>query len=223
MIESSAVLTGTGLRSDYAVVAAYLDYFGKPYTRRSLGDYLEHSNRPSCMTEIADCIAQHGLATTLFNADMNLFNRQLWRKFLAPRDSSGKPILESPASDILETDRVIRKGIRIQRSVVNQTLLDQYLEQEHPILIGYNPAFVHPVEHVFASHAILTKANKEEYTLFEPLREHSTTQFPKNVIIHAIFGTKQDDPSAQSIILGKEPPASIVDQDRELPDKLSCM
>lgn len=218
MTDSFVALSGTGLRSDYAVVSAYLDYFGKPYTRRSLGDYLEHSNRPSCMTEIADCIAQHGLATTLFNADMNLFNRQLWRKFLAPRDSSGKPILGSSASDVLETDRVIRKGIRIQRQVVNQALLDQYLEQEQPILIGYNPAFIHPVEQIFASHAILTKESEEEYTLFEPLREHSTTQFPKNMIINAIFGTKQDDPSAQSIIVGTEPPESIVDQDRELPN-----
>ena len=125
--------------ADFAVVAAMLDYYGLPYSVRSLNDYLHHHSYGSLMTEIADCLLQHGLETTLINANPLLFSKQVWDAIFLldyPKTTPEKlPTLN-------EVQRVITKGVYLRRLLPSQALIDEEIANERPVVISYNPALL---------------------------------------------------------------------------------
>lgn len=187
--------------SDFAVVAAMLDYYGLPYSVRSLNDYLHHHNYGSLMTEIADCLLQHGLETTLINANPLLFSKQVWDDIFLldyPKTTPEKlPTLN-------EVQRVIAKGVYLRRLLPSIAIIDEELANERPVVISYNPALLETMRPQGVSQAIVTKGDVENYTVFEPDYGDLISLHPKLHVLFAITGIRSNDPSADSIILSKE-------------------
>ncbi len=187
--------------SDFAVVATLLDYYGLPYSSRSLNDYLHHHNFGSLMTEIADCLLQHGLDTTLINADPNLFSRQIWNDlFLLDYPKTSPDKLPS----MNEVERVVKKGVFLKRLLPSTDIIDGELAEERPVIISYNPALIETIRPQSVSHALLAPGDADHYTIYEPNFDNAVTLQPKQVVLYAITQVKSPDPTASSIILSKE-------------------
>lgn len=186
--------------SDFAVVAALLDYYGLPYTQRSLNDYLHRHSFGSLMTEIADCLQQHGVETTLINANPLLFTKKVWDQVFLLDYPKVTPEKLPPFNEV---DRVIAKGVYLKRLLPSITILDEQMAAERPVVISYNPALIDSLRPQGVSHALIAPGDESTYTLFEPDYENSIAQFSKQHILYAITGVHSIDPSADSIILGK--------------------
>lgn len=187
--------------SDFAVVATLLDYYGLPYSVRSLNDYLHHHSYGSLMTEIADCLLQHGLNTTLINANPLLFSKQVWDQIFLldyPRTTPEK------LPTINEVERIVTKGVFLKRLLPSIEMIDNELTNERPVVISYNPAMIDTMRPQGVSHAILALGDEQHFTLFEPDYDDAVSQQPKQYVLYAIAGVKTNDPSANSIILSKE-------------------
>ena len=193
--------THTFNTSDFAVVATLLDYYALPYSVRSLNDYLHHHNFGSLMTEIADCLLQHGLNTTLINANPLLFSKQVWDQIFLldyPRTTPEK------LPTINEVERVVAKGVFLKRLLPSIEIIDAELAAERPVVISYNPALIETIRPQAVSHAIIAPGDAEHYMLFEPDYDNAVTLQPKLTVLFAITGIQSIDPSADSIILSKE-------------------
>ena len=187
--------------ADFSVVATLLDFYGLPYSVRSLNDYLHHHPYGSLMTEIADCLLQHGLNITLINANPLLFSKQVWDQIFLldyPRTTPEK------LPTINEVQRVVSKGVYLKRLMPSIAMIDNELAHERPVIISYNPALIDSMRPQGVSHAILTKGDDATYSLFEPDYEESLTTQPKQYVLYAIAGVKTNDPAADSIILSSE-------------------
>jgi hypothetical protein len=187
--------------ADFAVVAALLDYYGLPYSLRSLNDYLHHHSFGSLMTEMADCLLQHGLETTLVNAQPTLFSRQIWNSLFLqdyPKTDENK----LPTTN--EVERVIAKGVFLQRLLPSIKIIDKELENDRPVIISYNPALIDSLQPQGVSQGIVTYGDDTHYLLFEPSYDNRITQQEKQVVLYAINEVSSPDPTASSIILGKE-------------------
>jgi len=194
-------LSHTFNTTDFAVVAALLDYYGLPYSVRSLNDYLHHHTFGTLMTEIADCLLQHGIDTTLVNSDPELFSRPLWKKlFLQDYPRTDPKRLPT----INEVERVIGKGVMLKQALPTTKLIDHELAKDQPVVIAYNPKLIEPIRSARISHGIITAVDGKDYQLFEPEFGNILEMRPKKVVILAIMGIISSDPSARSIILGKE-------------------
>lgn len=186
--------------TDFAVVAALLDYHGLPYSVRSLNDYLHHHNFGTLMTEVADCLLQHGLDTTLVSANPELFSRVIWRKLF---------LLDYPKTDpnrlptMNEVERVIAKGVILRQALASELIIDEQLEQQQPVIISYNPKLVDPLRSNSITLGIITAQEGDHYQLFEPFYENALELRPKKSVILAIHAVQSPDPSAKSIIFSK--------------------
>lgn len=153
------------------------------------------------MTEIADCLLQHGVEATLINANPLLFSKQVWDQLFLqdyPRTTPEK------LPTINEVERVINKGVFLKRLLPSTTLIDQEMAAERPVIISYNPALIDTMRPQGVSYALIAPGDETNYTLFEPDYENSIALYPKQHVIYAITGVHSIDPSADSIILGKE-------------------
>lgn len=186
--------------TDFAVVAALLDYHGLPYSVRSLNDYLHHHAFGSLMTEVADCLLQHGLETTLVSANPELFSRALWKKLF---------LLDYPHTDpnrvptANEVERVIAKGVMLRQALPSFEMIDEQLEQEQPVIIGYNPKLIEPLRKSTVTLGIITAQENGMYQLFEPFYENLLEMHEKKTVLLAVQAVQSPDPSANSIILSK--------------------
>ncbi len=187
--------------SDFAVVATLLDYYGLPYSLRSLNDYLHHHSFGSLMTEMADCLLQHGLEVTLINAEPALFSREVWNSlFLQDYPKTTPEKLPS----MNEVERVVAKGVYLRRLLPSIEIIDSELAQERPVIISYNPALIDAIRPQSVSHAIVAPGDADHYMIYEPSYDNAITQQPKQTVLYAITQVHSTDPTASSIILSKE-------------------
>lgn len=191
----------TFITSDFSVVAALLDYYGLPYSVRSLNDYLHHHNFGSLMTEIADCLLQHGLDTTLVNSDPSLFSKEVWNALYLQDYPNTQP---DNLPTVNEVERVMKKGVLLRRLVPSQELIDEEVNNERPVIISYNPALIDSIRGQDISHAILTAGDAENYTIFEPGYDDAISLQPKQTVLYSITQVHSSDPTANSIILSQE-------------------
>lgn len=183
--------------SDLAVAAALLDYYGLPYTQRSLTDYLHQHVFGSLMTELADCLFQHGLNTTLLTAEPNLFTREVWKElYLLDYPKT----LPDQLPSVNEVERIIKKGVLLRRVLPAIPEIDQELAAGRPVVISYAPALLDPLRQPGISQAILTPGDEQTYTVFEPLLDAQTTRQPKTSLLLAITQGQSKDPTARSVI-----------------------
>jgi len=210
--------------ADFSVVATLLDYYGLPYSVRSLNDYLHLHSYGSLMTEVADCLLQHGLHATLINANPLLFSKKIWDQIFLldyPKTTPEK----LPA--IHEVERMMKKGVYLKRLLPSMSIIDEELARERPLIISYNPALVETMRPQGVSHAIISVGDAEHYMLFEPDYDNAFSKQPKQRVLYAITGIRSNDPSADSIILSTvktpiptEPPATPPDIDSVEHDKV---
>lgn len=201
MPKALSPIAHTFASSDFAVVAALLDYYGLPYSVRSLNDYLHHHNFGSLMTEMADCLLQHGVDTTLVNAHPELFSPDVWKALYLQDFPNTNP---DKLPTINEAERVIKKGVYLRRALPSLELIDVEVSAERPVIIAYNAGLIDPLRGNVISHAILTMGDGEQYTLFEPSYENLITLQPKQTVLYAITQVRSPDPTAGSLILCKE-------------------
>jgi hypothetical protein len=169
------------------------------------------------MTEIADCLLQHGIETTLINANPLLFTKKVWDQvFLLDYPK----VTPEKLPTYNEVERVIAKGVYLKRLLPSIPMLDEEMSAERPVVISYNPALIDSIRPQGVSHALVAPGDEKNYTLFEPDYDNSIALFPKQHILYAISGVHSIDPSADSVILGKpkvpapaEPPMTPPDLD----------
>jgi hypothetical protein len=194
--------TATNLSaSEFAVVVAMLDFYGLPYSTRSIGDYLHHHNYGILMTEIADCLLQHGLTSTFVSADPNLFSRPAWNALYLQDYPQVNP---SKLPTVNELDRIVAKGVLLRRLLPSKEIIDKELEADRPVVISYDPAMLESIRAKSVSQAIISAKTDEEYTVFEPHFGNTTTNYPKESVILAITQLTSLNPTAKSIILTSE-------------------
>lgn len=186
--------------TDFAVVATLLDYHGLPYSVRSLNDYLHHHSFGSLMTEVADCLLQHGLDTTLVSANPEIFSRSLWKKLF---------LLDYPHTDpnriptANEVERVIAKGVMLRQALPSLEMIDEQLDHQRPVIISYNPKLIEPLRKSRVTLGIITAYEGHHYQLFEPFYGNMLEMHEKKNVLLAIHAIQSPDPSANSIILSK--------------------
>jgi hypothetical protein len=201
--------------TDFTVVATLLGYYGLPYSVRSLNDYLHHHTFGTLMTEMADCLLQHGLDSTLVSSNPELFSRPLWKKVFQqdfPKTDSHRMPSEN------EVERVIAKGVMLRQAMPSTKLIDEELKNERPVLVAYNPKLIEPIRNESHSYGLIMAKEDDTYQLFEPYYDNALELRPKKVVLLSVLGTHHLDPSGNSLIFGKERTPAPTEPPAPLPE-----
>ena len=187
--------------TDFSVVATLLEYYGLPYSVRSLKDYLHHHTFGTLMTEMADCLLQHGLDPTLVSSSPELFSRPLWKNVFQQDFPKTDP---HRIPSVNEVERVIGKGVMLRQAMPSTKLIDEELSKERPVLVTYNPKLIEPIRNESFLHGLIMATDGVSYQFFEPYYDNALELRPKKVVLLSVLGTRHLDPSANSLIFGKE-------------------
>lgn len=187
--------------TDFAVVATLLEYYGLPYSVRSLNDYLHRHTFGTLMTEMADCLLQHGIDSTLVSSNPELFSRPLWKKVFQQDFPKTDP---NRIPSVNEVERIIGKGVMLRQAMPSINLIDEEIKQERPVLVTYNPKLIEPIRNENFSYGLIMAEDENSYQFFEPYYDNLLELRPKKTVLLAILGVKSFDPSGNSLIFGKE-------------------
>jgi len=187
--------------TEFKIVAALLDYYALPYSVRSLTDYLHRHNYGSLMTEVADCLLQHGLITTLITANPELLNRDAWR---AVHNLEYPFIDPNRLPTLTDIERVISRGVLLKKLPPSLALIDEEIAQGYPVMISYVPSLIIGIRELGNSLAIIVAGDEENYTLFEPAFANVLTLCSKKTCLFSILEVKSADPSAASLLTMRE-------------------
>jgi len=187
------------LEDDLAITEAILDYYDRPHSARSIRAFLHQHPFGSYITEIADCLCQHGIETTLVTAHPELFTSKVWESISADFRAE-----KSRTSSLTEVTRVIKKGVLLQHRVPTISLIETELEKRQPVIINCDLRFLQNETDVDLSFAIIVAADDETFSITDSLLGDRIKKYPKKTVLYAITENMSRHPTAGSILLTRE-------------------
>lgn len=185
------------LSSDFATAKAILNFYEQPQTTRSLSNYLGRHNYGSLVTELAECLHQHGVKATLVTANPNIFERASWDKFRLRKH--GKSAIEE--LQINEYTRVIEAGVLLRAQVPTEEIIDQSIHKHHPVIISLSNEAIRETLGSMTEFGIITGYDHESYTVVDFGSVGRARRFPKQLVIFALHSLSSEDPTSGTIIL----------------------
>jgi hypothetical protein len=187
----------THFSCDLASVEGILQYYDKTYTRRTLLAYLHLHSYGSLLTEMADCLVQHGVQTTIVSANPHLFSRQDWDQFVLKSSAHNK----KEEFHMNELHRVIKNGVYLVTLIPTAEMIEKQLDKKQPVIISCNWDVLHHLSGVTFDYAIISGYDKDTFQVVDAFHEKKVVKYPKSVVMYAIHSLTAQNPLAGSIIL----------------------
>jgi hypothetical protein len=183
---------------DVTTVETVLSFYGKKYTLQSLLSYLHQHSFGSTITEVADCLQQHGVSTTIVAGNSGFFNAVNWERILTPKNHE-----VNPSNQGSEFERVMKKGVRLLRQIPTQKMIEEQLQNNHPVLTFLRSNAFFPQIDGFLHYVLLAGEEENHFLCVDVLPRRQTLKIEKSLIIQDIINMDPIDPNTGSIIFTK--------------------
>jgi hypothetical protein len=183
--------------SDFAAVRAILNYYEISFTQDTLETYIGHHSFGTLITEVAECLHNHGVLSTIVTANPFIFERGAWDTFQLKK--VGRNQMEE--FQINEYVRVIELGVKLQPEVPTEGIIDEQLRHHHPVLILLDSGMIHSTLGTDMDYGIITGYDNESYTIVDFSAGGRARKFPKNVVMFALHAVSSGNPTSGAIIL----------------------
>jgi hypothetical protein len=182
---------------DIATTQIILDYYARPYTSRTLLNFLNAHAFGSLTTEIADCLQQHGVQTTIMTANPMVFSAEAWRNFFNDM-SHAREYFDRFTH---EFERVVKTGVYVIQKVPTIEMLEQELEAKRPFVMSFTSAPVRETLDTILHYAVVFGFNEDNFLMIDSFPNYEPTQIPKQFILNELQNITAGNPNSGIVIL----------------------
>jgi hypothetical protein len=182
---------------DIATTQIILDYYNRPYTSRSLLNFLNTHAFGSLTTEIADCLQQHGVQTTIMTANPMVFSADAWRNFFNDM-AHAREYFEQFTH---EFERVVKTGVYVIQKVPTLAVLEQELAEKRPFIMSFTSAPMRETLDTILHYAVVFGYTEENFLMIDSFPGYAPTQIPKSFITNELQNITAGNPNSGIVIL----------------------
>jgi hypothetical protein len=182
---------------DIATTQIILDYYDKTYTGRSLLRFLNTHAFGSLITEVSDCLQQHGVQSTIMTANPMVFSADAWRNFFNDMVHAREYFDRFTH----EFERVMKSGVYVIQKVPTIETLQKELDAKHPFVMSFTSAPMRETLDTILHYAVVFGYTEDSFLMIDSFPGYKPTQIPKQFIMSELQNITAGNPNSGIVIL----------------------